>query len=109
MKTIEDLVPKLLIKTNEGSLRWKETQSSETYEAEMKNNSIRIWEWEDQNDGSEGITIAVMKGTEVLDSIYYDKYAIQYERFRLLYAAARRSALSLDKVYDALDDELDDL
>lgn len=111
MKTIEDLIPKLVEKTRQGALTWSKAETTDNFKATLKNYLAQVWEWTDQEDGSEGISFSVkpIRNPENFDTIYYDKYSSKYNRLKELFDVARRSALNLDKMVDDIEAELDDL
>lgn len=109
MRTLEDITPKLIEKTRDGSISWDKGIGNDGYKTILGNYAFHVWAWEDE-DGTEGISIGLRPKTDegsFLDTIYHDKYSNKYHNLTDLHGMARRSALRLDKIIDEIDNELD--
>ncbi|WP_411034307.1 hypothetical protein [Shinella sp. BYT-45] len=109
MKTLEDLIPKLVEKTRDGSLSWSQGIGNDGYKTTFGKYRVDVWQWQDE-DETEGITVGLKIGdnaTDFIDKVYYDTYSSRYSRLDDLYSMARRSALKIDKIIEDVDVELD--
>lgn len=111
MKTLENLIPKLLEKTSDGSLSWEQTQIPQKFQASIGKYVVEIWDWTSEDDGTEGVSLSIRPSTEVQlsDLIYFDKYSSRYQKLEELHGYARRSALKIDRMIGEVEKTLDDL
>lgn len=111
MRTLEELVPKLLAKTADGSLDWSQGNDASTFHAKIGQYVIAVWSWFNTDDGSEGNAIAIkpIEAQNYSDVVLADKYAPKHEKLEELYGYARRSALKVDRMIIQVDKDLDDL
>lgn len=109
MRTLEDIVPKLVSKTQDGSINWEAGSGPGTYQTTIGKYSFQVWEWEDE-DGITGISIGIRnlgKDSEMLDTLIFDKFSSKHHKMREFFGMARRNALNLDRIISEIDDELD--
>lgn len=110
MKTLEDIVNKLISKTKDGSISWLPGIGSAGFKVNIGKYDVHIWVWEDE-DGAKGVSVGVREKDvttgEFVDIAAHDVYSAQYAKFYDLYWMAKRSGLKLDKIINEIDDELD--
>ncbi|MDP9571480.1 UNVERIFIED_ORG: hypothetical protein J2W66_001965 [Agrobacterium larrymoorei] len=111
MKTLENLVPKLIEKTADSSLDWSVGNTSQTFDASIGKYIISIWSWTSEEDGTEGLSIGIKPHGAVAmsDIVAFDKYSPRHEKLDELYGAARRSALKIDRMIIEVEKDLDNL
>ena len=110
MRTLEDLVPKLIEKTKTGSVKWRQTELPSKFDATVGRQEIVVWEWTDEDDETKGISIGIRSAGSpgLADVIYYNSFSQNYQKLEDLHNSARRSALNVEKMVDELDAALDD-
>ena len=112
MKTLEDIIPKITERTKDGSLKWETSPITDAYLAPLGKYYVRTWTWTDENDGTNGISIGLLKTkseSTFIETVYTDTFSTKYSRYEELHSYARRSALNLNKIIDDIDKELDDM
>ncbi|OEO28107.1 hypothetical protein VW23_000495 [Devosia insulae DS-56] len=110
MSTIEDLIPKILTSTEAHQLKWAQVKLGSGFEFNIEENTVTVWEWFDQDSSTSGYSIALKRSDGVtLDSYVADEYGPQYRDLVKIYRAARRQALGVDSVIDAIGRALDEL
>ncbi|MBO0124403.1 hypothetical protein [Agrobacterium sp. OT33] len=111
MKTLENLVPKLIEKTSDKSLDWTPGEHSQIFEAEIGKHAIAVWEWTSDEDGTEGVSLGIKPiGAKTFsDVVFYDKYSPRHDKFLELYSCARRSALKIDRMIAEVEKDLEGL
>ncbi len=111
MKTLENLVPKLLEKTRDGSLDWTQGLSDQQFNVPIGKNLISVWSWTSEEDGTDGVSIGIrpINALTMSDAIAFDKYSAQYDKLYELYATARRNALKVDRMIIEVEKDLDEL
>ena len=66
MRSVEDILDSLIDATEDGKLEW-ELETPGRYVASLPRHRIRIWEWQSENDGIDGVTVQLLdKSGEVL-------------------------------------------
>ena len=111
MQSIEDLIPKLSTRTEEGLVSWSEGKGPNTFTLKIGEYFISIWKWEDEDEET-GLSIGLRldeKKTDYLDIVALDKYSAKFPEMSNLYTLARRSSKKVDKIITELDRELDGL
>src|ERR1700712_3449228 len=102
MRSLSDLIPKIVAATEKGKLTWNNAAGS-GYVLSMGDNEIRTWQWTDPaSEETTGITVQLVDGVTVLDDIVTTEYGAKYEQARDLYSAARRSANKVDGIIGKL-------
>ena len=112
MRSLADLIPKLLAATNAKKLAWeKSVLGGQTFKTQLGEIEVGVWGWlDDSTDQIEGVTANLVgKSGQILDEVKRDEFAAGYNEVRELLLAARRSALNVEDVIADLDAKLDKL
>lgn len=109
MKTLEDLIPKITERTNDGTISWSPGINDKTFKTKLGKYFLFVWKWSEP-DETEGISIGIKadeKDEVYLDVIGYDTYSFKHSKFEDFYMLARRSTLQLNKIIAEIEVELD--
>ncbi|UYO42747.1 hypothetical protein KQX63_15200 [Rhodopseudomonas palustris] len=111
MKTLEDLLPKLIKSTEDKKLTW--IVSSTGFECHIGNQDVKTWAWFDEGSETNFVTVQLRAGPDfnptILDSVTAGDFESNYNIVSSLHSAARRSAHNVDAIIENISDKLDKL
>ncbi len=106
MKSLSELLVKFIMATKDKRMKWSGGQGGIFSCSLLEKYSVEIWEWDNRDEETSGISIQLKKGSLVMDRIIAPDFAKDYQILEELYAEARRSAYNIDEVIDEIDDFL---
>jgi hypothetical protein len=101
MRTIENLLPKLITATEDDRVVWH--KSGFAFEAGISGFKVRVWQWHDENSDSTGYTVQLLSADDVvLDDIRANEYSANFTQLEELHGFARRSYNGVDEIIGKL-------
>jgi hypothetical protein len=105
MKSVVDILDTVQKLTEEGKLVW-ESSSPTHFEVGLGKNKLTVWTWTDENDGSDGVSIALARADtgKTLDFVNANEFSVKYEKYMNIFSVARRSAFKIDEEITQIED-----